>query len=109
LALEQNFIIILSQRAQQNDNKQLWILGIFCTSLTMGIEAIAGLISIHLHFRKLSGRNQLQTATLSYNHVIKLILEKRHAPNSQSHHLALENMMSKQKFKIKSSIVNTNN
>jgi len=30
-----------------------WILGAFCTSLTGGIEALADLIPIHLHFKKL--------------------------------------------------------
>jgi len=57
----------------------------------------------------LSGKNQLQTATLLYNYIIKLLLERRHAPNSQSHHLTLENMISKQHQKIKSSIANINN
>ena len=40
----------------------LWIWGAFCISPSMGIKAIAGLIPIYLHLRKLSGRNQLQTA-----------------------------------------------
>jgi len=75
----------------------------------MGIEVIADLIPIHLHLQKLSSRNQLQLATLSYNHVIKLLLERKHTLNSQLHHLALENMMSKQKIKIKSFIFNMNN
>jgi len=32
----------------------LWILGAFRTSSTSGIEALAGLIPIHLHFKKLA-------------------------------------------------------
>ena len=37
----------------------LWILGAFCTLPTMEIKTIAGLIPIHLHLQKLSGRHQL--------------------------------------------------
>jgi len=81
----------------------------FCISPTVGIEVIAGLIPIQLHLQKLSSINQLQTATLSYNYIIKLLLERRHAQNSQSHHLALGNMTSKQQQKLKCSIVDMNN
>jgi len=35
------------------------ILEAFKTSLSFGIEAIAGLIPINLHLQKLSGRSQL--------------------------------------------------
>ena len=87
----------------------LWILGAFYTSSTIEIEAIVGLIPIYLYLQKLSGRNQLQTAILSYNYVIKSLLERRHAPNSQLHYLVLENIIFKQKIKIKSSIVDINN
>jgi len=46
---------------------------------------------------------------LPYNHAIKLLLGKRHALLSYSHHLSLENMTSKQQQKIKSFIVDANN
>jgi len=46
----------------------LWILGAFCTSLLLDIEAIVGLILIHLHFQKLGGRLQLQTHSLPSNY-----------------------------------------
>jgi len=42
----------------------LCILGTFCTSPTGGIEALAGLILIHLHFKKLVEQSYLRTATL---------------------------------------------
>ena len=74
----------------------------------MEIEAIAGLIPIQLYLWKLSSRNQLQMATLSYNHIIKSLLERRYAENSQSHHLTLGNITSKQQQKLKDSIVNMN-
>ena len=87
----------------------LWILDVFYTSPTIEIEAITSLIPIHLHLQKLSDRHQLQISILSYNHAIKLLLERRHMPNSQSYHLLLENMASKQQKKIKSFIVDTSN
>jgi len=37
----------------------LWITGTFCTSPSEGIEAIAGLIPIYLHLRKLNSRYYL--------------------------------------------------
>jgi len=48
-------------------------------------------------------------ATLPYNHIIKSLLERRHAQNSQSHYLILENMTFKQQQKLEGSIVNMNN
>ena len=42
----------------------LWILGAFRTSPTGGIEALAGLIPIHLHLKKLVKRLCLRAATL---------------------------------------------
>ena len=73
----------------------LWITGAFCTSSTLGIEAITGLIPIYLYFQKLSDKYQLQTSILSYNHAIKLFLKRRHALFSQLHYF-LENMTYKQ-------------
>ena len=37
-----------------------------------------------------------------------MLLERRHMPDSQSHYLFLENMISKQQEKIKSSIIDAN-
>jgi len=68
----------------------LWILGTFCTSSTLGIEAITGLISIHLHLQKLSGKQQLRIATLLSNHTIKSLFENRHANKACSHHFFFE-------------------
>jgi len=45
-------------------------MGAFCTSPTLGVEAITGLIPIHLHLQKLSGRYQIRTTNLSSNHAI---------------------------------------
>jgi len=43
------------------------------------------------------------------SHNINSLLERRHTKNSCLHCLSLENMTDKQRLKIKSSIINTNN
>ena len=43
----------VSLLAAMQHKAALWILGTFCTSPTGGIKALAGLIPIHLHFKKL--------------------------------------------------------
>jgi len=81
----------------------------FCISLSLGIEAIAGLILIHLYLQKLSKRFQLRTQTLLSNHIIKSMLESRHLNINNNHCLLLEELTSKQQLNIKSSIVDMNN
>jgi len=81
----------------------------FCTSSTWGVEAIIGLIPLYLHLKKISSKHQIKTSTLLLNHAINSLLERRHTKNSCLHCLSLENMTDKQRLKIKSSIINTNN
>ena len=87
----------------------LWILGAFCTTLSFGIKAIAGLILIHLHIQKLNGRFQLRAHSLLLNHVIKLLLETRPSININTHCLLLKGLISKQCLKIKGLMVNIDN
>ena len=85
------------------------ILSNFHTLPTLGIKVIIGLILIHLHLQKLDRRQQLRMVTLPHNHIIKFLLENRHANSIYPHHLSLEHKIPKQQLKIKSSIINTNN
>jgi len=48
----------------------LWIVSIFKTSPSMGIEAITGLIPINLHLQKIGDRFQLRAHSLSPNHIL---------------------------------------
>ena len=86
-----------------------WILGEFCIFLSLGIEAIASLIPINLHLQKLGRRLQLQTYSLSLNHIIKLLLESRHFSNHNYYQLLIEKLTPKQRLKIKGPIINANN
>jgi len=61
----------------------LWILGAFHTSPTGEIKALAGLIPIHLHLKKLAKRSYLRTATLSSQHAL---LSRLSACNSKGAH-----------------------
>jgi len=42
-------------------------------SLFFGIEAIAGLIPIHLYLQKLRDRSQLRAYAASHNHILQLL------------------------------------
>ena len=85
----------------------LQILNASYTLLTMKIKTITGLISIHLYLQRLSSCDQLQPSTLPHNYAIKTLLKRRYALLSKPYYLSLENMTSKQQYKIKSSISNT--
>ena len=87
----------------------LWISGAFFTSSTLDIKAIASLISIHLHFQKLSSRSQLRVHSLPSNYIIKALLETRSLNDNKTHWLLLENLMPRQYTTIKGHIVDMDN
>ena len=87
----------------------LWILETFWTSPSLGIEAIASLIPIHLHLKKLSGRLQLRTQLLPTNYIIKSMLESRHSTTNNNYCLLLKRLTPKQQLNIKGPIVDANN
>ena len=86
----------------------IWILGVFYTSPTEEIEVLADLIPIHLYLKKLSGRFQLRVLSLPHSHTIRALLKNQYFNLSLSHCLSLENMIAKQRQKIKSSITDAN-
>ena len=63
----------------------LWILGVFCTSPTSGIEALVGLIPIHLHLRKLVKQSCLRAATLPSQHALMSLLSAKHFKGTPPH------------------------
>ena len=82
----------------------LWITSAFCTSPSEDIEAIAGLIPIHLHLKKLNGWYHLRYATILPSHAINSLLDKHQNRNQNQHKFSLANLTSKQKSKLKSPI-----
>ncbi|KXN80879.1 hypothetical protein AN958_06944 [Leucoagaricus sp. SymC.cos] len=63
----------------------IWIMGAFCTSPSGGVEALAGLIPIHLHLRKLRSWVAYWVLTLSPMHSTKQLLSTREFPGMDLH------------------------
>jgi len=82
----------------------LWIMGAFCMSPSEGVEAIAGLIPINLHLKKLNGRYHLRYATIHSSHAINTLLDKHQNRSQNQHKFALANLTNKQISKLKSPI-----
>ena len=81
----------------------------FHTSLTWGVEAIVKLIPIYLYLDKVSGRHYLRVASLPKQHAINSLLNYHHSKEAKLHWLTIDNFTEKQRLKIKSSVVDTNN
>lgn len=86
----------------------LWILGAFQTLPFFGIKAIAGLIPIHLHIQKLSGRSHLRAHALLSNYILQSLLESRLNIPSNPHHLSLCLLTKHQWEMIKGPVVDMN-
>ena len=82
----------------------LWITGAFRMSLSERVEAIAGLIPINLHLKKLNGQHHLRYATVPPSYAINALLDKYQNRNQNQHKFALANLTNKQKSKLKSPI-----
>ena len=100
---------LLKELRKMQRRATIWVLGAFCTLLSLGIEAIAELLLIHLHLQKPSGRFQLKTYMLSLNHIIKLLIESRHMNDFPTHQSLLARLMPRQWLLLKRPIVNANN
>jgi len=74
----------------------LWISDAFHTSSSSDIEAISGLIPIHLHLQKFNSRFHLRAYLLSYNHIIKLLLETRPLEDTEPYQILLERLIPRQ-------------
>ena len=70
----------------------IWILGAFKTSLSFGIETIAGLIPINFYLQKLSGRSQLRMHSLPANHILCSLIEAKPNLPSIQHTLSLNSL-----------------
>ena len=87
----------------------LWITGAFCTSPTMGVEAITGLILINLYLKKLYQRFHLQEFSLPPNHIIKSVLTSVNSNKHDPRRLSLESLTAKQKLKLWSPLIDMDN
>ena len=81
----------------------LWISGAFRTSPTAGVEAISGLMPIHLQLKKLYERFHLRGFSLPSNHIFKLIIDTEKSSDHQC--ISLNNLMAKQKSRLHSPLI----
>ena len=85
----------------------LWILGAFRTSPTGGIEALAGLIPIHLHLKKLVKRSCLRAATLPSQHALLSLLSACNSKDAHSHPQSLALLTDAQSARLRSPLLDT--
>jgi len=87
----------------------LWISGVFCTSPMLEIEAISGLVPIHLHLRKLYSQFLLYESSLPFNHIISNILSSKKIQERSYHISSIDYLTAKQRIQLKSSLIDVNN
>jgi len=78
-------------------------------SPTVEIEAISGLIPIHLYLKKLYSRFLLRNSSLPSNHIIKSILSSDGSTEHTSHSLFFDNLTPKQRLHLNSSLIDMDN
>ena len=88
-------------------NAALWILGAFRTSPTGGIEALAGLIPIHLHLKKLAKRSCFRATTLPSQHVLLSLLSACNSKGAHPHPQSLALLTDAQSAQLRSPLLNT--
>ena len=87
----------------------IWITGAFRTSPTGGVQAIAGLLPIHLHIRKLAWRANFRMATLSATHPARSLMGAKYRGAAEEHPMAISQLTAKQATVVHGSIVDANN
>jgi len=84
-----------------------WILGAFHTSPTGGIEALAGLIPIHLHLKKLAKRFCLRAAILPSQHALLSLLSACNSKGTHPHPQSLALLTDAQSAQLRSPFLDT--
>ena len=85
----------------------LWILGAFRTSPTGGIEALAGLIPIHLHLKKLAKQSCFRAAMLSSQHTLLSLLSAHNSKGAHPHPQSLALLTDAQSAWLRSPLLDT--
>ena len=75
-------------------------------SPSLGIEAIAGLVPIYLHLKKLYRRFLLWQSSLPFNHMIHSILSSDGLQEYKSYNTSINHLIAKQRSWLKSPIIN---
>ncbi|KAF5318585.1 hypothetical protein D9619_010813 [Psilocybe cf. subviscida] len=83
----------------------LWITGAFRTSPGGGIEALAGLMPLHMTLAKLSSSSVTRVVSLSDTHPVRSLMSGRHLKRASPHACSIELMTPTLKAKVKGSLM----
>ncbi|KAF5319452.1 hypothetical protein D9619_008863 [Psilocybe cf. subviscida] len=83
----------------------LWITGAFRTSPGGGIEALAGLMPLHMTLAKLSSGSVTRVVSLSDTHPVRSLMSGRHLKRASPHACSIELMTPALKAKVKGSLM----
>jgi len=84
-------------------------MGSLKTAPSMGIKAIAGLISINLHLQKIGSRLQLRAHLLPPNHILHSLMSSCYESPLPQHTLSLNSLTRRQCGLIKGHLVDMDN
>ena len=87
----------------------IWILEVFKTSPTEGIEAITGIISIKFHLQKLARRSQIRSLALPSNHLIRSLMDDPSSLSNKSISHSINTLTNRQKNTTKGHLIDSNN
>ncbi|CAA7268119.1 unnamed protein product [Cyclocybe aegerita] len=95
----------MNQLKQMQQKAALWITGAFCTLPTGGLEALAGLIPVHLMLKKLVTHAVYRIATLSDTHPLCSMMGKRLLKQAEPHARSAALMTPAMRGKVKSTVM----
>jgi len=87
----------------------IWILEVFKTSLTEGVEAITEIITIKFHLQKLARRSQIQPLSLLTNHIIRDLMDGPHNSFKKPNLHSVSSLMNRQKNIAKGHLIDSCN
>ena len=96
----------VSLLATMQHKAAFWILGTFCTS-TNGIEALAGLIPIYFHLKKLAKRSCLRAAMLPSQHALLSFLSACNSKGAHPHPQSFTLLTDAQSAPLRSPLLDT--
>ncbi|CAA7267356.1 unnamed protein product [Cyclocybe aegerita] len=95
----------MNQLKRMQQQAALWITGAFRTSPTGGLEALAGLIPVHLMLKKLATCAVYCIATLSDTHPLRSMMGKRLLKRAEPHARSAALMTPAMQGKVKSTVM----
>ncbi|CAA7267560.1 unnamed protein product [Cyclocybe aegerita] len=96
---------VMNQLKRMQQKAALWIMGAFHTSPTGGLEALAGLIPVHLMLKKLATRAVYRVATLSDTHPLHSMMGESLLKRATPHACSAALMTPAMRGKVKSTVM----